>query len=244
MSTREIEKRHFVYFRNKLPDFPVGEVFHEDKPDFRIVTSNEILGVEHSLIHIPSRQRTPLQAMKSQADDIISLAKQHYELQGMSEVHASFLFNQFRTLRKKERSELAIKIARAISSQVIKGTKPFTNFDIREPNIPNKLSLIHFISVEKGLGNFWRCARAGCAMTNCKSLIQDIINNKAEKYSTYAENCSKCWLLIVADSKPSSFIHPDKEAIAQTYTSPFERVYFLDCSYDELHTLKTTYKHD
>ena len=82
MSKKRIESSHFKAFRGLLRDFPSGEVWHEDSPDFWIHTPDHVLGIEHCLVQIPTKQKTPLQAIESQTDEIISVAQEHAELGG------------------------------------------------------------------------------------------------------------------------------------------------------------------
>ena len=48
MSKKRIESAHFKVFRKLVPDFPDGEIWHEDDPDFRVYTEAGVLGIEHA----------------------------------------------------------------------------------------------------------------------------------------------------------------------------------------------------
>ena len=241
MDIKNIEHNHFILFRTMLPDFPKGEVWHEDNPDFLIHTSQGILGLELTRVHKPSSQNSTEQAFESQSDEIISLAQKHAELRGTPEVYATILFKQFTSLKKKQRLELARIISRIINDKISseEDIKPLKKFEIRQPNLPEQLSSIHFMIAKEGWRHSWRCARAGWALEDCEELIQKTINEKSKKYQNYLKNCKECWLLLVAEMKPSGFIHPDKNSIDHIYFSPFERTYFLDCGERRLHILKT-----
>lgn len=241
MTTRKIESSHFKLFRKLIKDLPEGEVWHEDKPDFWIHSSECVIGIEHCLVHIPNSDKTPLQAFESQTDEIISLAQEHAELRGMSEIRATFLFNLRHTLKKKERLNLAREITRSIYSKLMNENdiKPSQHLEIRRPNLPKHLSSVRFIKVKEEFGHFWRCARAGWVVEDCKSLFQDTINEKSEKLHTYLKHCKECWLLMVAEAKPSGFLHPNQESIDYIYDSPFKRTYYLDSALRKLHLLNT-----
>lgn len=241
MKNKQLESIHFKFFRRLHEDLPEGEVWHEDKPDFWIHSLRGIVGVEHCLVHIPNNGKTPLQAIESQTDEIISLAQEHAELRGLPEIHATFLFNLRHTLKKKERLNLAREITRAIYNKLKdkKDVKPSQYLEIRRPNSPEHVSSIRFIKVEEEFGHFWRCARAGWVVEDCKTLFQDTINKKSDKLPTYLKHCKECWLLMVAKTKPSGFIHPNQKSLDHIYNSPFNRTYFLDTSLRKLYLLKT-----
>lgn len=239
--TQKIESIHFKIFRKKLNNFPDGEVWHEDKPDFWVKTNSGVLGIEHCLIHIPHHERTPLQAIESQTDEIISIAQEHAELRGTPEVHAKFLFNNnFKPLNKKQRVNLGREISLIIHNKILeeKNITPFQSIDIRQ-NLPTQLKLIHFIFVEQNMRHRWHCARAGWALTNTQELFQNTIDNKGKKHQEYLKKCKECWLLMLAGMKPSGFIHPNAKSIEHVYFSSFKRTYFLDCNQDKLYLLKT-----
>jgi len=241
MKTRNIESNHFKLFRKLIENLPKGEVLHEDNPDFWLLASKCIIGIEHCLVHKQNSEKIPPQTIENQTDEIISMAQEHAELQSMPAIHATFLFNHNRYVKKNEMLNLARKITKIINNELNnkKGMKTFQRSVIRQPNLPDQLSSIHFVKVKKDMRHFWRCARAGFAIEDCRDLLQVVINKKIKKLKSYLINCKECWLLMVAETKPSSYIHPNKESLEYIYISPFKRTYFLDCSLRKLHLLKT-----
>ena len=69
-------------FRSLANDLQMGEIWHEDSPDFLVHAEKGIIGIEHCLVQIPTRQRMPLQAVESQTDEIVAIAQEHVELRG------------------------------------------------------------------------------------------------------------------------------------------------------------------
>lgn len=242
MDTRKLERHHFKIFRKLHNDFPQGEVWHEDKPDFWVFTQNSVLGIEHNLIHIPSSSNSVKQAIESQTDDIVSIAREHAELRETPKTQGSILFDiNYTTGNKKQRIELGRQISRIVHKNLTESNqpiKPLTEFDIRD-NLPESVSLIHLTTVNDDMDTHWHCASAGWAMQDCGQLLQDSISKKAEKIGDYMKSCESCWLLLVADSKPSGFIHPDQKSLLRTYDSPFSKTYMMDLNLRKLHKLNT-----
>ena len=241
MSSKGIESRHFKKFRSLIPDFPDGEVWHEDSPDFWVLTPNHVLGIEHCQVLIPVGNKPPIQAIESQTDDIISMAQEHAELRGMPPIQVNFLFGHYSPLRKRQRLDLAREIARSVHDAVAQmgHVQPFSSIVIRKPNIPDQLTSARILILKEGARHFWRCNRYGWAVEDCRELFQKSIDEKRELFETYLANCQECWLLMVADVKPSSFIHPNTKTIDHRFMSPFSRTYFLDLAEGRLNQLKT-----
>lgn len=235
-NTKKIESKHFSYFKNLVCDLPDGEVCHEDKPDFWIYTSSRILGIEHSLILKSEEEK----ARESQENDIALIAQEHGKLQGLPNLDVNVIFNLPKILPKKQRKPLARKMVRIIQNKLktVK-LKELESCQMKYPELPEQLSYLRFCKVTNDMEHLWHCSRAGWGLNDCQKLIQRAIDDKARKYSNYLENCSECWLLIAADSQPSSFIHPSSDALDYKYHSPFERNYFLDCSRGKLFLLKS-----
>lgn len=245
MGKERLESSHFKVFRARVADFPEGEVWHEDAPDFWIHAANGVLGVEHCLVHIPTLDpsRTPLRAIESQTDDILASAQEHAELRGMRPVQATFRFARYSTLKKAQRTEIARSIANTVHEVVLEmdDSQPFSSTVMRrseDPRLPAALVSAHITLLPPESRHFWRCARAGWAVEDCVDLIQHAIDEKAKLYQSYLAQCQECWLLMVAELRPSSFIHPDQQTLDHVFQGPFGRAYFMDMAEQVVHRLK------
>jgi hypothetical protein len=244
MGNKRLESSHFKVFRTRVADFPEGEVWHEDAPDFRILAANGVLGVEHCHVHIPTHpSRTPLRAIESQTDDILASAQEHAELRGMRPIQATFLFSKYSTLKKAQRTDLARSIASTVHEVVseMDDSQPFSSTVIRKsenPRLPAPLVSVHITLLPPESRHFWRCVRAGFAVEDCVDLIQHAIDEKAELYCSHLAQCQECWLLMVAELRPSSFIHPNQQTLDHVFQGPFGRAYFMDMAEQVVHRLK------
>ena len=226
-----------------MPDFPVGEVLHEDAPDFRIRTEGRVLGVEHRLLFKPRRDASvSIQAMEGDADEIAAIAQEQAELRGLPPVHVSLFFELSGHLKKKERLELGRALARFVSRYIPEknGRLELEYFDRREGH-PPEVDLIHITRNEHLDHHHWHRVQAGWVMQDVRVHLQEAIDEKACKLASYRESCEECWLLIVANGdRPSSAIQPDDPSLAHRYNSPFERTYFMSCVRHNLCLLETS----
>jgi len=226
-----------------VEDFPAGEVWHEDAPDFRIYTPTQIVGIEHCLLHIPSTERTPLQAIENQIDEIIACAKEHAELRGMPPIQAKFLFRHYSALQKVQRIDLARKMARTVYDLVLEmdKTQPYIRTMKRrseDSRIPDPIELIDIRMLPKESSHFWFCARSGWESKDGIHIFQSAIDKKSKHYQSYLRECQECWIVMVAEMKPSSFIRPNQDTLDHIYTGPFDRVYFMAMAENLIHRLK------
>jgi len=239
---RENEIRHLNKFRNLFPLFPNQEFLHDDKPDFLVLTTTHLLGIEHSEVLIDDNYKMQLRAKESQQEDIISKAQQEYaKLRKTPPVKVIFGFGNYTLMEIKDRLALAKTIACYVHNAVgeITDPKQSKNVEIPKANIPEELRYATISILKEGSKHFWRCNRSGWVVEDCRELLQKTIDKKNEKFNNYMEKCQECWLLLVADLKPSSFISPNQETLDYEFTSRFARTFFLDLGEGILHQLKT-----
>ena len=107
---------------------------------------------------------------------------------------------------------------------------------------------IHLINVIRGTFNgivwlrdhHWQEVRASWVNRNFVSELQTCINRKNSKYQEYRKNCNECWLLIVTNrSKDSQAFEITEETLQWKYISEFERTFYMEVLFRELHELST-----
>jgi len=243
MNKEEIEDKHYKLFCCKAADVPTGIVNHKDRPDFRIHTSDRILGIEHTRVVKPTVSGIPSEAaLDSNADNIVDEAKRYYMEMGSPPAHVTLFFNLRATLKKKERASIAASVARLVRDRL--------------PNIGQSEDLTcglgprndHPIEVDQILISRWNSPKRhdwkrGDAVNiekDVTSIFQSVIDKKSELLTSYLDECDTCWLLIVADfMKQAQGFDMDASSRSNMYTSPFERTYFLNCNKSTLFQLYT-----
>ena len=140
---------------------------------------------------------------------------------------------------RSSRIDMARDIARFIFNEITHDITPRTRIELLYPDLDDPLLSIHIYTLEKDSKHLWKNARAGWAMENCIELFQEAISKKDKLIKSYLVRCNNCWLLMVGEIKPSSFIHPNENTINHKYSTSFNRIYYLDLSLMRLHEMKT-----
>ena len=232
------EKEHFLIFRKFIDDMPVGEIWHDDRPDFLVCSKDGVIGIEHSLVHIP-KSKHPLQAIESQTDEIISIAKEIAELSGVPPIQANFHFRVREDIDKASRIGMAKEIAHLIYHAVANDIKPRNMMELFYPEFDDAIVSINIYTLQKESEHFWSAVRAGWSMESCIDIFKESICKKELLISSYLKKCKECWLLLVGEAKPSGFVHPNEDTINYRYSSSFNKIYYLDLTHRNLHRLKT-----
>jgi|GEM_PF-6779758 len=243
--TKDLEKLHFDKFKKMTPDFPAGQIIHNDSPDFLIKQTEDMtLGIELCLIHLrPANNQSdkaPLQQQEGQIDKICRLAKDKFEANKYPNLNITLLATEFSPLRKKRIPHKAEELANSLYQQLPSKANLESLDQFKLSQLPEPFQNANIVILPENMKSRWQCSGAGFALLDCRKRIQEAIKEKTKKYHLYLKNCNRCWLLITTPTKPSGFIHPDEKSREHIYNSPFERTYFLDSNDNQLHLLKTT----
>jgi len=247
ISQKEIEKNHFELFKNLLQDFPSGEVIQGENPDFLVKNNTSTIGIEHIQLIIKKESK----AFEEMLKKIVNLAQKYYKSQNWPNIYANFIGNNCE-LKKAEYDEIAKKIAYFVFSEVSKNIYATNDYYIRPyellekaPEMKKELEkiseLIDSVHIKINNESFWNVSGGGFMESDCIKIIQSRIDDKLKKLSDYkkSKKCNTYWLLIVADSVPSSWIKKNGKVLNHVYTSDFGRTYLLNCTFNSLDVLNT-----
>lgn len=240
---KEREKNEFNRFVFLLPDFPQGEIRHEDGPDFRVHTPNKVIGIEHCRVYKPSGNGGFFeQAIDSQVDDVIGTARKYAELEGVPPARVDVVFNYEQTRDKSARKNIARSIVEIVRANMPEnGQVSLARGDLNLPDEAGVIANIYISRSSIDVQHNWFPLRVHTCAAGDISLIQIAIDEKRKKFSDYMEKCNECWLLMVANifTKPSTTIDISRGALTHHFLSPFARIYYLDCVNNELQRLQT-----
>lgn len=236
MDKKRIESKHFKGFRKLLVDFPEGEVWHEDSPDFLIYTNDGLVGVEHRQLFQPDHpEKNSIQARESQVDELLAIAQEHAELRGMPPIHISLFFSkQMKSgLNKKQKLALGRDTATAVYKNLPNEseTLELDYSNCHRLGFPDEVDHVFLSRYDGDDQHRWRSIEAGKPISDCRDALQKAICEKAQRLPSYrhTQNLTECWLLIVANGlNPSSFFEPNELSTNHMYTSPFDRTYFFN----------------
>ena len=240
----EIERAHFEIFRDRVSAFPKGEIFHEDKPDFRVVSDVSVVGIEHSAVFkLADQGSPPEQAVEAGHRAIVEHARWHAELQRMPGLHVDIDFDPYVSIPRLDRHEVGIEIARLCMQHI---PDAYSTVELPDPSVGlfRLPSGVREIWMYRGGSNekthVWTSDRAGGLLGNSREILQAAIDQKAKLYSTYLKETTECWLLLVAIGiSPSTFIEANEPTRAHHFTSPFARTFFLTFGPTDLVELRT-----
>jgi hypothetical protein len=226
MSTRikEIEKYYFERFSRSY-SLPVGEVEHDDAPDF-IIKADQSIGLEITNFyledgnHLGSEQRqNPIR------ERVIETAQRIYKENDGRNIELSFGFNLI-----ENENGLAQKIARFVSDLEYpkSGILPISIF----AHIP-ELSFVYF-NAQEYENPQWRLVQVhSTPMMNVERLLE-IIKEKEEKSKKY-KTCDSYWLLVVID-----FINraQDQEianvVLPKIHSNVFNKILIYKTAYEQI----------
>ena len=216
-----------------------------EEPDFLFSMNNQQYGIEVTRIfQINGVGDVLLQAQDSERNLIVENAKSNYNKKNeLPNLDVAVLFGRYPQLNKKNRNVLSQKILDFIIKYTPNPDKSiWIDNDFNNLNeFPEEIAHIrisNFSFLEK---NHWHVPTSGFIQTTFIKELQEIIDKKNLRLDSYHINCTKCWLLVVADSKfSSSFFEPDEDTIKNKYSSNFDRAFCMWDWYGDYFKIKST----
>ncbi|MCR9096076.1 MAG: hypothetical protein NXI30_17770 [bacterium] len=242
-TTKSVEAADFALFRERLSSFPVGPVDHVDRPDFRVRSSDRLIGIELSRIFVQGEQSTLLpQAAENISRQICYEACVAGEHLGLPPLQVAVSFRNLVPLNRARRQILAKEIAQSVSCGLPDSGERRT-LRRAQPGgeaLPEFVNSI-FISNQPGrVRNHWHEPSSGWVQVRAIGLLQEAISSKSPKINGYLESVDECWLVLVADDlRASGMIQPDPATLSHEYESPFARTHFLNTMKTEPDLLRT-----
>jgi hypothetical protein len=231
------ERKHFELFEmlcNDLP--PIDRLEHDDKPDFLIEHSEEILGIEHTQLFKvtkhPSKGCAP-QEIEVFMQHIVDSARKYCE-EDIPPLYVNVYFNSHQIVPKNRASE--IKRISQLLAEIVKKwhyDNPSKRYQILELESTSEIStIISHISITRYHHHHWTAEGAASVQNITVGIIQSCIDKKNPLYEKYLKKCDECWLLIVVDVfKNSQSFEIGGEISNNKFESKFERIYFMDASH-------------
>ncbi len=234
MTTREREEAIFTAFRDRYG--LVGQFLHnkgdepgdeEGKPDFTGHNDGAILGIEMTEIYVPWRMRgSTLREHEVTKQRIVDRACEKAGQFGLPLLHVSVIFTSVPVKGKED--DLAESLF-----EIVKAHCPGPDHPVHlnaESALPGDISEVFIRNWGDLLKEpYWEYIEAGIVETDFAGQLQEIMDGKARKLHRYLKYCDRCWLVIIAPGdRPSSFYVPTRQMGAMRYTSPFERVFFVN----------------
>ncbi|HEY5346478.1 MAG TPA: hypothetical protein VIK62_09060 [Verrucomicrobiae bacterium] len=233
---KQLELFYLNKFKESFSNFPHGNIFPDEKPDFLIKDANEIVGVEITGFYRETASKTqrPLQQREGLRNRIIALAKSIYDGKELPSVYVTIQFDLNFYCGKSEVQRIAERFADLTEqslSNLAEG-KVWKIYDIQ-------LKGVHSLSVEKRewQKSDWTAPLVSFLPTANPQQIQEILDEKNILCEVYRKKCNKIWLVIIMDRfKSSSFSLIPEMVSEHFYTHNFDSAFLF--LYDHNHPRK------
>ncbi|MGA2808863.1 MAG: hypothetical protein ABSE87_12065 [Terracidiphilus sp.] len=211
-----------------------------ESPDFLIDLEGRTVGIELTELFIRSNkseanpkpaEESLLKRIESNADRIMSRAREIYFLAGNPPVLSKIVISDRITLDKKKGDQIAELIAYQIQSMSLENSQAVKWRSCEEENEKHPLlDLVYFIHTERVPElrfAHWTVVKAGLVAPLTPEYLQAEIDKKAKKIDTYRKKAEEIWLLIVADPTQLSqkFSVPTEFPICSV-SSPFTKTLY------------------
>jgi hypothetical protein len=232
----QTEEVVFDIFREK---YGLTENFnHDDKPDFIGSFNDHTLGVEITTIYYDDKiYGKTLKEHEILKDRIVHCAYEKAKGLDLPPLDVRVIFSN--NISKGVEHRLIDSLVEIVVKNIpdVGKRKKINSYNI----LPEGLGFIQiYNSADQKRPSCWhRWPEAGAVETRFSSQLQRMIDDKAAKISEYRKKCDKCWLIIAApDFEPSSFYGFGENMETICYTSPFEKVFFMEMFDGTLRELK------
>lgn len=226
----EREISHLEHFKEIYPDFPAGDIEKSEKPDFVVHTRTKLVGIEHTEIFQPSAPNgKSLQARDSLAQKVVEQASSFYLENNDRPLLVQVMFRPKVNINARD-----TRIAKAIVRLVVEtDIQPGISLTLKRSRenleyFPGEIVMIHVYRHPNGIENKWRASSSGYIPEITPEQLQEEIDRKEEKLSSYRSRCPEVWLLIVADDRRHpSIVDLASQSISHHYRTHFDRVFFF-----------------
>jgi hypothetical protein len=243
---KETETDHLRRFKEALVDFPEGPIVATERPDFVVETEQANVGIEVTNLYRNGGTSggSRLRATESLQDDTLRQAAQLYEAkETLPHVQVSVFWSFHTPVTKARTQHIAGTLAELVAAYLPDpGEQAFLGYpDPTWKLLPQEVDHI-FVSRSASLPeNAWGSSRGAAVPKLQPQDISEAISAKERKLSSYRQQCSEAWLLIVADGlAPSNHFEWTKEVGDTCFETAFDRVFFLHYSHGFVAELMTS----
>jgi hypothetical protein len=243
-AAKKDEERRFVEILAKeLDAFPPVKLTDSESPDFLVVTSEGVIGIEVTKIHHANEPRR----QESESRSLVHAACRLYARESTVPLEVKVHFGGSTQFNKRNRDKFARILAKLVFANI---PQPDSWIDLENnwenPScFPYEIAGLSIIRLSAFRRNFWSVPCAGFFQEDFAPKIEAIITTKEHAISTYGTDCIRRWLLIVAEgNSASTFFDPSTKTLQHSYRSSFDRIFFLEAFRRKVWELNVSRKSD
>jgi hypothetical protein len=219
-----------------------------ESPDFLIDFEGRTVGIEltelfirsnKSEVHPKRAEESLLKKIESNADRIMSRAREIYFCAGNRPVLSTIVISDQITLDKKKGDQIAKLIADQVQRMSLQDSQAVKWRSIDEENgehpLLDSVYFIHTERVRELRFAHWTVVKAGLVATLSPEYLQAEIEKKAKKISTYRKKSGEIWLLMVADpTQLSQKFSIQADFPMGSVSSPFTKTFYYCYAAEEV----------
>jgi hypothetical protein len=219
---KDEERRHLELLRTALPDFPNGPIDGTgENPDFVIDAGSSRIGVELTrLFHHGA-------AAVARESDQASIVLRAQAIATSKHCPPLLVFVQFRpdsVIGKKRVQPLAEELAREVAANM-----PAVGETAHTSRLPPEVWEIRIARPRPTFTANWQASRVGIVPLDFRLALQNSLDTKRDRLSSYLKRCDECWLVVVAPgTSPSAFVEIDGPTREALFDFAFARCFMLD----------------
>lgn len=228
---KEREQWQVARFKNTCPEFPQGEILPTEEPDFLVESSGVKVGIELTgLYRTDSDNKLPRQASESLRKQIVDRAQSLYKEAGGPELWVSVYFSAFESLSKSRVPHIASRLESLVrAANVADDGNVRLEADWDTPDFHDEINSIHIRRLAILTKGFWNVPDAAFVPDCEPNQIQELIDKKNKRLTSYRNYCDVIWLVIVVDGFALSSTVNFREAVRNhSFTSDFDRVFIFE----------------
>lgn len=241
---KKVECRYLDVVRRGIDDFPQGNITNTESPDFLIQSPERTVGVEITRIFNPGKPKSPSPQSQDAERDLIGERAQAIATdQSLAPVMVDIYFDSRQSVGKRNRDSIAQQLVDLVTANM-PALGDDRSFEKRHPTkseFPPQIEAVHIWRFKRLTSHLWQTADAGVVNEDFASYLQQLIDDKNGKVSTYKQKCDDCWLVVIGDWRgPSAFFEISDKMSAHNYESAFDRVYFVEGYSERVVALNTS----
>jgi len=228
------KEREFFYlneFKRNFPNFPMGDIYPDESPDFLIRCPNETIGIEitHFFREMSSATGPTLQQRESVRKKIIAIAKEAYNSKELPSVFVGVHFDLKFYCQKTNIRPIAEKLV-----GIVEKSLPDLDKERLWRRDEIQIGGVDLLSVKKMRGikrSHWSAPLASFVPTIDPQQIQSILDAKNTRCTNYRKKCNRIWLIIVMErfqASSHSVIPEGIEELGYCHTFDSAFLFFYD----------------
>jgi hypothetical protein len=231
---KQLEILLISYFRESLPDFPVGAVIPSESPDFTIRMKNQhILGIE--LTRLNPENAIPLseEHLKDidEKEHLIELVRNIFENSSPYKLFVKFLFSDGESIKSERQMMVAVQIANLIRQEVQnRKTENFFKISLNSSKLSVGIAEILIVHHPDLQTSVWERSNNLGISNDVVDDIRKAIHKKDEKLRIYQkQRLNYYWLLIFTDRlRGVRNFNLAEKVMNHRFQSRFQHVYLFD----------------